>query len=96
MWEYLKQLNDIEHSGMADNGGIKAARSGSTATVALIKKDRLVVANVGDSRLVLCRNGRAFDVTTEHRLYGKVILFSTLSLAWCYVLKMLTCGYNDL
>lgn len=53
-------------------GGLKAARSGSTATVALIKKDRLVVANVGDSRLVLCRNGRAMDLTTEHRLYGKV------------------------
>lgn len=68
------------HSGTAESGGIKAARSGSTATVALIKRDRLVAANVGDSRLVLCRNGRYFDVTTEHRLYGKVIIFFASSL----------------
>lgn len=45
--------------------------SGSTATVLLIREDRLVIANVGDSRAVLARNGRAIDLTYEHRLYGK-------------------------
>ncbi|GMH45465.1 hypothetical protein BSKO_13422 [Bryopsis sp. KO-2023] len=59
----------MEH--LKDIGGVQAARSGSTATVALVKRDRLVCANVGDSRLVLCRQGRALDITTEHRLYGK-------------------------
>lgn len=28
------------------------------------------MANVGDSRAVLCRNGTALDLTTEHRVYG--------------------------
>ncbi len=41
--------------------------AGSTATVALIRQDKIIVANVGDSRAVLCRLGRAVDLTTEHR-----------------------------
>jgi serine/threonine protein phosphatase PrpC len=41
--------------------------SGSTATVALVRRDKIIVANVGDSRAVLCRNGRPVDLSTEHR-----------------------------
>ena len=41
--------------------------AGSTATVALVRRDKIIVANVGDSRAVLCRNGRHVDLTTEHR-----------------------------
>lgn len=59
----------LEH--LKEAGGVQAARSGSTATVALVKRNRLIVANVGDSRLVICRNGRSLDITTEHRLYGR-------------------------
>ena len=40
---------------------------GTTATVCLVRQDRVVVANVGDSRAVLCRNGTAVDLSTEHR-----------------------------
>jgi len=45
--------------------------AGSTATVVLARKGRIVAANVGDSRAVLCRGGVAVDLTTEHRVYGK-------------------------
>jgi len=41
--------------------------SGSTATAALVRSDRITVANVGDSRAVLCRAARAMSLTTEHR-----------------------------
>ena len=41
--------------------------SGSTATVALVRRDKIVVANVGDSRAVLSRRGQAVDLSTEHR-----------------------------
>ena len=40
---------------------------GTTATVVLVRKDKIVVANVGDSRAVLSRHGRALDLSTEHR-----------------------------
>lgn len=45
--------------------------SGSTATVAMVREDKIILANVGDSRAVLCRNGRAKDLTAEHRVYGR-------------------------
>jgi len=56
---------------LKNSGEQRAQRSGSTATVALVRRNKIIVANVGDSRLVLCRNGRAMDLTTEHRVYGK-------------------------
>ena len=47
------------------------ANSGSTATAALVRRDALIVANVGDSRAVLCRAGAALDLTTQHRVHGR-------------------------
>ena len=42
-------------------------RSGSTATVALLKNgEELVVASVGDSRAILCREGKAQLLTNDH------------------------------
>ena len=49
-------------------------KSGSTATVALVRQNKIIIANVGDSRGVLCRSGRAIDLTTEHRVMGNVRL----------------------
>mmetsp|Transcript_825 Transcript_825/g.2499 ORF Transcript_825/g.2499 Transcript_825/m.2499 type:complete len:237 (-) Transcript_825:1715-2425(-) len=45
--------------------------TGSTATCILARPDKIIVANVGDSRAVLCRGGKAVDLSTEHRAYGK-------------------------
>jgi len=45
--------------------------AGSTATVVLARRGKVVAANVGDSRAVLCRAGQPVDLTTEHRVYGK-------------------------
>jgi protein phosphatase 1G len=45
----------------------QAMTVGSTAVVALIKDGFLVVANVGDSRCVLCRGGRAIPLTEDHK-----------------------------
>ncbi|CAN6850353.1 unnamed protein product [Brassica oleracea] len=41
--------------------------AGSTASTAILVGDRLLVANVGDSRAVICRAGNAFAVSRDHK-----------------------------
>ncbi|VVB01872.1 unnamed protein product [Arabis nemorensis] len=40
---------------------------GSTAVVSIITPDKIVVANCGDSRAVLCRNGKPVPLSTDHK-----------------------------
>lgn len=41
--------------------------AGSTASTAVMLGDRLLVANVGDSRVVACRAGSAIPLSTDHK-----------------------------
>ncbi len=41
--------------------------SGCTAVVAVVRGNELVVANAGDSRCVLCRDGQAVDLSIDHK-----------------------------
>lgn len=41
--------------------------SGCTAVVALLAGNELYVANAGDSRCVVCRNGSAMDMSLDHK-----------------------------
>lgn len=47
-----------------DSQGTKA---GSTATVAVIKNQKIYVANTGDSRTVLCSDGKAIPLSNDHK-----------------------------
>ncbi|GMI80755.1 ABA-HYPERSENSITIVE GERMINATION 3, ARABIDOPSIS THALIANA PROTEIN PHOSPHATASE 2CA [Hibiscus trionum] len=40
---------------------------GSTAVVAIVTPDKIIVANCGDSRAVLCRNGVALPLSDDHK-----------------------------
>nr|XP_048333972.1 probable protein phosphatase 2C 58 isoform X1 [Ziziphus jujuba var. spinosa] len=43
------------------------SRGGSTAvTATLIDQEKLIIANVGDSRAILCRNGQAKQISVDH------------------------------
>lgn len=41
--------------------------SGCTAVVAILKDNELYVANAGDSRCVLCRDGQAVELSLDHK-----------------------------
>ncbi|KAK9070984.1 hypothetical protein SSX86_009552 [Deinandra increscens subsp. villosa] len=41
--------------------------AGSTACTAILVGNRLLVANVGDSRAVVCKNGKAVAVSRDHK-----------------------------
>ncbi|KAK7379300.1 hypothetical protein VNO80_04757 [Phaseolus coccineus] len=40
---------------------------GSTAVIAVLTPDKIVVSNCGDSRAVLCRNGVAIPLSSDHK-----------------------------
>nr|GMC59097.1 protein phosphatase 2C 37-like [Ipomoea batatas] len=40
---------------------------GSTAVVAVVTPESIVVSNCGDSRAVLCRNGVAIPLSIDHK-----------------------------
>ncbi|GER30634.1 protein phosphatase 2C family protein [Striga asiatica] len=41
--------------------------SGCTACVAVVRENQLVVANAGDSRCVISRNGQAYNLSRDHK-----------------------------
>lgn len=64
---------------------------GSTAVVAVVSPEKIVVGNCGDSRAILCRNGKPVPLTSDH----KVSLLRTrsvrgFSLCFFYLTKTLT------
>lgn len=59
----FKQLNE-QFLSIADEHKLNA---GTTAICALILKNMLYVANVGDSRAVLCRGGKAIALSDDHK-----------------------------
>ncbi|KAK4277537.1 hypothetical protein QN277_015524 [Acacia crassicarpa] len=52
-------------SELADNAAVRTV--GSTAVVAVVGKDEVVVANCGDSRAVMGRGGEAFALSDDHK-----------------------------
>jgi serine/threonine protein phosphatase PrpC len=48
----------------------RGAIVGSTAVVALLVRDRLVVANCGDSRAVLCRGAHAVPLSEDQKVHA--------------------------
>lgn len=63
-----------KHAYMVTDGQLRRQsilRSGSTSVTCVVKQDgakrMLFVANVGDSRAVLCRGGKAVRLTIDHK-----------------------------
>lgn len=52
---------------------------GSTVTAALVLDDRLYIANVGDSRIYLLRDGRLRQITIDHTWVQEAIQYNIIS-----------------
>ncbi|KAF1866816.1 hypothetical protein Lal_00018201 [Lupinus albus] len=62
----MKRAYDVTDSTILEKSG-ELGRGGSTAVTAiLINGQKLVVANIGDSRAVLCKNGVAKQISVDH------------------------------
>lgn len=59
----LNEDRKVDHH----NGEPVSNGTGCTANVLLITPDKYYVANAGDSRSSLCRNGKAFDLSNDHK-----------------------------
>ena len=46
-------------------------QSGSTSVMTLITPSHLICANTGDSRAVLCREGKAIELSHDHKPYNQ-------------------------
>jgi serine/threonine protein phosphatase PrpC len=63
-----RQLAEHEHAGM-----------GTTVTAAYLDEDAVAVANVGDSRAYLFRDGELVRLTTDHSLVEELVRKGTLT-----------------
>jgi serine/threonine protein phosphatase PrpC len=63
----MDQLLDAKGKEMSLTELENPMRIGSTAVACLVRPDAVIVANAGDSRAVLSRNGSAVDLSNDHK-----------------------------
>ncbi|KVH99047.1 Protein phosphatase 2C [Cynara cardunculus var. scolymus] len=63
----LKGLNDNWSTEEGPHSNYDGPTCGSTACVAIIRNNQLVVANAGDSRCVISRKGQAYNLSKDHK-----------------------------
>lgn len=68
--ERLKQIISRINNEIFNAGEQKNTRMATTLTAAVVLGNNLIVANVGDSRAYLIRNGKADRITHDHSLVG--------------------------
>lgn len=61
------ESNDDWTAEEGSHSDYEGPSSGSTAVVALIRGNKLFVANAGDSRCIMSRRGKAIDLSVDHK-----------------------------
>lgn len=76
--DIIKQINQklIEYS---EKNLPRGERTGTTLVAAVVRKGKLQIANVGDSRAYLIRDGRVRQITRDHSLVAEMVRAGTLS-----------------
>eukprot|EP01023_Acetabularia_acetabulum_P039571 TRINITY_DN3810_c0_g2_i1.p1 TRINITY_DN3810_c0_g2~~TRINITY_DN3810_c0_g2_i1.p1 ORF type:complete len:404 (-),score=115.38 TRINITY_DN3810_c0_g2_i1:512-1723(-) len=65
--EVSRGQQDCQNDSSAEFDGNSISAAGCTSVVAFVQNSNLWVANAGDSRCVLCRNGTAIAMTEDHK-----------------------------
>lgn len=65
--EIRTEVEDDDWTSEEVHEDFSGPTSGSTACVSLIQKNKLIVANAGDSRCVLSRKGQAYNLSRDHK-----------------------------
>uniref|UniRef100_A0A1I7UJS8 protein-serine/threonine phosphatase n=1 Tax=Caenorhabditis tropicalis TaxID=1561998 RepID=A0A1I7UJS8_9PELO len=61
------ESGDLEEMMLGGGAEVPGEDSGTTACVCLVGDNKVIVANAGDSRAVLCRAGKAIDLSVDHK-----------------------------
>uniref|UniRef100_A0A452XB61 protein-serine/threonine phosphatase n=1 Tax=Aegilops tauschii subsp. strangulata TaxID=200361 RepID=A0A452XB61_AEGTS len=69
-WKGALRRSFARADELAASGVPPGTTMGSTAVVALVVRGRILVANCGDSRAVLCRSGRAVPLSQDNKVTG--------------------------
>ena len=72
--ELLIQAIRQANEALLHHGQAKGSDLGSTVTAALIIGDVVAIANVGDSRTYLLREGRLEQITQDHSLVARLVI----------------------
>eukprot|EP00878_Enallax_costatus_P007173 GHUV01007517.1.p1 GENE.GHUV01007517.1~~GHUV01007517.1.p1 ORF type:complete len:250 (+),score=59.81 GHUV01007517.1:298-1047(+) len=70
MASVFQQADDELIAYLIEKKGRCTGASGATGTVAIVHPQRAIFASLGDSLGVLCRNGMAVTLTSQHRVCG--------------------------
>ena len=69
-WDWERVMEGCFGKMDREVAGDAAVRTvGSTAVVAVVVKEAIVVANCGDSRAVLGRGGETLDLSSDHKVH---------------------------
>ncbi|MBW9221010.1 serine/threonine-protein phosphatase [Methanothermococcus sp. SCGC AD-155-M21] len=71
--EILREAYNLAHSKIKENAVGDRTGMGTTLTTAIIKGDKCIVANCGDSRAYLIRDGNVIDRTKDHSFVQALI-----------------------
>jgi len=76
--DIIQQINQklIEYS---EKNLPRGEKTGTTLVAAVVRKGKLLVANVGDSRAYLLRDGKVKQITRDHSLVAEMVRAGTLS-----------------